>query len=662
MTMQVSERRLDVRDFQDIVDEARRLIPRFCPEWTDHNVSDPGITLVELFAWMTEIILYQLNRLPDEMHERFLDLIGVQRLPPEPAAAEVTFYLSATGLGSKTIDVEVEVATERTDLQEAIVFATTRSVTIEKPRLAGLRAWREGRGSEDYMPYVTSGLISAPVFNEVPVENDALYIGFAEDLAGHSLLLHLECEELEGVHIDPRDPPLAWEYWNSLAGWRPVTLLDQSGGGKLREIGALDPTQGLNSSADVYLHIPTASEMQTIEGIAATWVRIRYLEKEGQGYTSSPRVRGLNTECVGASVPVVQSQLLSNEYLGQSSGEPGQVFPVAVQPILRSSQPHLIEARLGDETSFWTEVEDFAQSSETDRHFVIHYPSSQVRFGPAVRARDGTERQYGAIPRTGADLRIVGYRSGGGTRGNVGAGTVTQLKTSVPYVTSVINYQPSGGGLDQETIDEAKLRGVAMLKRPVTAITREDFERLAAETAGVGAARCVAAGEAGATIPGVIRLLLLPELPEPETELTEDMLMPSPSLLQRVGNAIEQRKSLGTVVEMAPVSIVWAEVDVHLFIAPGVDAEEAQTTAQNRLRRLLQPVSGGPDGRGLSFGTGITLSQIASSLQNMPGVLYIERVRLRRRGQSEELTRLTPPADSVLVLGRCYVLAEVLDE
>jgi predicted phage baseplate assembly protein len=93
--MPISERRLDLRDFQDIVDEARKLIPRYCPEWTDHNISDPGITLIELFAWMTEMILYQVNRVPDEMYEKFLELIGVQRLPPQPAQTEVSFYLSA---------------------------------------------------------------------------------------------------------------------------------------------------------------------------------------------------------------------------------------------------------------------------------------------------------------------------------------------------------------------------------------------------------------------------------------------------------------------------------------------------------------------------------------------------------------------------------------
>ena len=79
------DRLLDLRTFQDIVDEARRLIPRYCPEWTDHNLSDPGITLIELFAWMTEAILYQVNRVPDEMYIRFLDLVGVQCEPPRPA-------------------------------------------------------------------------------------------------------------------------------------------------------------------------------------------------------------------------------------------------------------------------------------------------------------------------------------------------------------------------------------------------------------------------------------------------------------------------------------------------------------------------------------------------------------------------------------------------
>ena len=59
---------LDDRTFDDIVEEAIRLIPQYCPEWTNYNPSDPGITLVELFAWMTEMILYRLNKVPDKVY------------------------------------------------------------------------------------------------------------------------------------------------------------------------------------------------------------------------------------------------------------------------------------------------------------------------------------------------------------------------------------------------------------------------------------------------------------------------------------------------------------------------------------------------------------------------------------------------------------------
>ena len=86
---------LDDRHFQDIVDQAKRLIPHYCREWTDHNVSDPGVTLIELFAWMTDMLLYRVNLVPDKNYVKFLELIGVQLEEPRAATAPVTFYLSA---------------------------------------------------------------------------------------------------------------------------------------------------------------------------------------------------------------------------------------------------------------------------------------------------------------------------------------------------------------------------------------------------------------------------------------------------------------------------------------------------------------------------------------------------------------------------------------
>src|SRR5438874_6750124 len=86
---------LDDRRFQDIVDEAKRRITRYCPEWTDHNVSDPGIALIELFAWMTEMILYRLNQVPDKHYVKFLELMGIRLFAPVAARADLVFWLAA---------------------------------------------------------------------------------------------------------------------------------------------------------------------------------------------------------------------------------------------------------------------------------------------------------------------------------------------------------------------------------------------------------------------------------------------------------------------------------------------------------------------------------------------------------------------------------------
>ena len=85
---------LDDRKYQDIVDEAKRLIPSYCPEWTNHNLSDPGVALIELFAWMSEMILFRLNQVPERLYTKFLDLVGIEPFPAAAARA------AADGKGS----------------------------------------------------------------------------------------------------------------------------------------------------------------------------------------------------------------------------------------------------------------------------------------------------------------------------------------------------------------------------------------------------------------------------------------------------------------------------------------------------------------------------------------------------------------------------------
>src|SRR5688500_9370561 len=128
---------LDDRRFQDIVDQAKTLIPQFCPEWTDHNVSDPGVALIELFAWMTDMLLYRVNQTPDNMYVKFLELIGVRLDPPRAGTVPITFYLSAPQPNAVTINENTEVATVRTESNPAIIFTTEADLVIHPPKLVG---------------------------------------------------------------------------------------------------------------------------------------------------------------------------------------------------------------------------------------------------------------------------------------------------------------------------------------------------------------------------------------------------------------------------------------------------------------------------------------------------------------------------------------------
>src|SRR5262249_58398040 len=113
--------RLDDRAFEDIVAEAIRLIPRYCPEWTNHNPADPDITLIELAAWMTDIILYRLNRVPEKNYVAFLNLLGIKLRPPQASRALLSFSLSE-GAEKQTIPEGTQVATPQAADEETITF------------------------------------------------------------------------------------------------------------------------------------------------------------------------------------------------------------------------------------------------------------------------------------------------------------------------------------------------------------------------------------------------------------------------------------------------------------------------------------------------------------------------------------------------------------
>ncbi|MCX5933374.1 MAG: putative baseplate assembly protein [Pseudanabaena sp. LacPavin_0818_WC45_MAG_42_6] len=131
---------LDDRTFEELVNECLLRIPRYCPEWTNYNPSDPGVTLIELFAWLTDQMLMRFNQVPRRNYVAFLELLGIRLQPPAPAQTEVTFYLSASLPEPYTIPAGVEVATQRTETEEAIIFSTDQPLVIGNPRILNLLA------------------------------------------------------------------------------------------------------------------------------------------------------------------------------------------------------------------------------------------------------------------------------------------------------------------------------------------------------------------------------------------------------------------------------------------------------------------------------------------------------------------------------------------
>src|SRR4026209_2181847 len=91
--MPLTDLNLDNRTFDQLFQELRRRIPAYAPEWTDHNDSDPGITMLQMFSWLAEVVIYRLNKVPEKNYIKFLELMGIELHQPAPAQAELQFTL-----------------------------------------------------------------------------------------------------------------------------------------------------------------------------------------------------------------------------------------------------------------------------------------------------------------------------------------------------------------------------------------------------------------------------------------------------------------------------------------------------------------------------------------------------------------------------------------
>ncbi|MFE5402607.1 putative baseplate assembly protein [Streptomyces sp. NPDC056580] len=604
---------LDDRRFQQLVDEAKRYVQQRAPEWTDHNVSDPGVTLIETFAYLVDQLLYRLNRVPDKNYTAFLDLLDIRLFPPAAAGAEVDFWLSAPQPDTVVLPAGTEVTTVRGESDEPVVFATTDELHIVPSELTRLVTAPRTGEQTDRTREINEGS-DVPCFQAAPEPGDALLFGLPTAVPRCVVAVHLD-SRVEGVGVDPRQPPLVWEAWDG-GGWRVC------------ETGE-DTTGGLNRPGEVIVYVPAGHTASVIGGTRAGWLRCRVTEAEpGQPfYSESPTVREAAVFTVGGTMSVEHAETVTDVLLGTSEGVAGQTFRLGRPPVLLDGEPPVVEVSSAEGWQRWEVVEHFGRSGPDDRHVRVDATNGEFGFPPVLREPDGTLRQCGAVPPKGTQIRVARYRTGGGPAGNVARGAISVLLSSVPYIAQVTNREAARGGVAGETLANAKLRAPDALRMQERAVTAEDYEVISRQAApSVRRVRCLPAAEGGA---GAVRVLVVPDAAadEGDDRLRFEQLIPSDQVLQAITASLDERRLIGTRLVVEPPVYQGVTVVARLAAPPG-DTDRVRDAALAALFRHLNPLHGGPDGTGWPFGRPVQYGEVFGVLQRATGNALIEEIRL----------------------------------
>jgi len=652
---------LDDRSWQQLRDELVRRIPVYTPEWTDHNPSDPGITLLELFAFLGENLLFRFNQVPEATRLAFLRLLQVPLRPARPARAMLEL--------TPTEPAEVRVPAGTEARAGSIPFETQDEVTawpLAFRAVARLRAPAPAAGSDAEvfaeaarlardLDEADAGYYVAEVLGKDPAEPGFRPVDFGASLDGvlwvavlktratdaarlGGALLNLgfvpdpvvpsmeEVEGCPGVGAGPGTDEVVWEVsTGALRDGEPVyrTLRvegDTSRGLARQGVVRLrlpdDPTvPGLPVADDPDLagtgdHPPVLDDEELADGLLF-WIRA-YRRRSDR-----PLGRVL---WVGANAAeALQARTARAEFLGTGNGGAGQTYPLAHGPAIPDSLRVEVEEPGG--WTPWTRVDDFSASGRNDRVFVLDPEAGTVRFGDGTRGR---------VPQIGERLRAREYRYGGGTAGNVAAKSVTRV-TGVAGV-KASNPRPASGGADAEEVGDAVERIPAELRRRDRAVTREDFRDLALSTPGatVGRAEVLPrfhppTRRGGAA--GVVTVVVWPR----EDAARPSAPMPDRDLLECVCGWLDERRLVTTELYVVPPTYRKVAVSVGLKTRPGFGVEAVRAWVELVIRQYLAPLPPfGPSGEGWPLGRRVHGPELEAAALQVEGVEYLEGLEVAR--------------------------------
>lgn len=643
--MPLTDPKIDDRTFEQILAELRLRIPRYTKEWTNFNDSDPGITLLQLFAWLSETMLFRMNQVPRKNYVKFLRLLGEDLAPPRPASAHLTFSVTANAKPDP-VPARARVSASVDDGGDALIFETGRALDLIPGKLDAVGLF-DGAGFMNVTSANDAPGTKFKPFGPVPDPGNALYLGFvppdplppgrqqffpktmtfrvflpAEATAGKP-------QACKGTATPPVPPvTLAWEY-RPRAGepWQRLNVLEDESAAFTRE---------------GYVRVQGPAAIQpTLEPRLADearfWIRVRL--EPGKRYPAgrAPEIDFLRPNTVEAA----HLATIHGEVLGFSEGHPGEQFETQRKPV---SSLSLDVTLANGEVEAWSEVADFLASKAEDKHYRLNRTSGVVQFGDGERGR---------IPEAGSTITATQYRYGGGKRGNAaGVGAISAPLSSLAGVEKVTNERPAAGGTDEQTLEEILVTGPALLKQRGRAVTPDDFGELVRKTDGVAHATALPLfhpDHRDVKVPGAVTVVVVPDNEDKPPK-------PSTDLLTAICRMLDEVRLLTTEVFVKGPEYQQVRVEARVTASPYASFDTVSLDVLKAIDDLLDPRRGG-------FGKDLSITRFYSTILNVKDVAGVATLNVfvdgRRHGERDSIKT---PADGLLFGGDHIITVEAGEE
>jgi baseplate J-like protein len=645
---------LDDRRFDDLVAELESRLAGQLPDVTRLSPGDPIHALVDLFAWMSETVIYRANRIPERQRRAFLGLLQLPRRPARPASGVVCIDSPGASLpplvatesrleaGPATFTTRGEV--QPTPLGLRVLVKRSLSAAELAAEGIALDQLRDQYGVEPAAfrpvtlapgkdPLTTAGSVDGALHlafalaRQLETAADAVRRSLAGAILNVGLAHETEADGELATTLSPRR--LAWDLarWSDPAGaperveWFPLEVVaDGSRGGRttgvvrlrlprnpdmLRAAGVPDPQFAGMGDA------PPEPPADVGPAQLVAWLRLR--SRDGDP---------VELGWIGVNAVEVVGQGVAREVmLGAGTGQPDQALPLAHADVDDSDVR--VEVEENGRFEPWQASAQFVGLGSEDRVFVVDAGESLVRFGDGVRAKR---------PAAGARIRAAFYRYGGGTATNLPPGAIRSLVNAGRLV--VRHEWPTRGGFDAETVDEAERRIPAFLAHRERAVTADDFATLARDNPVRPIARADAVpgffpgaslGAVRRDLPGVVAVFVLP----PGEPALAAAPRPTAGTLRDVFEYLTPRTLLGTELYVLAPQYQPIAMSVALEVTDPATEVQVHRAVEQALLAYLWPLAPhGPRGAGWPRGKAVEVNELRTQAGRVDGVEAVNGVRL----------------------------------